>query len=256
MVEGWGRRRRPSHIGAMPNESPVSVRRLVPLGLLIVAGGLFIALGGHRYVSFAALAENREWLCGITRRAGATAAIAFILTYAALVAVSVPGAALLTMTGGFLFGPWLGGTYAVVGATLGATVVFLAARAGLGGLLARTGPRGRRIVAGFRNDGLSFLLVLRLIPIVPFWLVNLVAGAAGLRLPVYVIGTFFGMIPVSFIFASLGNGFGTVVAEGRPPDPTTLFRPSVLLPILGLAVLALLPVFYRHRRNRSGRVGE
>ena len=240
----------------MSNEHPVSVRRLIPLGLLVVAGGLFMALGGHRYVTFAALAENREWLCGIARRAGATAAIAFILTYAGLVAVSVPGAALLTMTGGFLFGPWLGGAYAVVGATLGASVVFLAARSGLESLLARTGPRGRRIVAGFRNNGLSYLLVLRLVPIIPFWLVNLVAGAAGLRLPAYVIGTFFGMIPVSFILASLGNGFGTLVAEGRPPDATILFRPSVLLPILGLAALALLPVFYRRTRNRPDQADE
>jgi len=203
-----------------------------------------MALGGHRYLTIAAIAENREWVCDLVGAAQAMAALAFIVTYAGLVALSVPGGALLTITGGFLFGPWLGGAYAVVGATIGATVVFLAARAG---------PWVRRFESGFRRNGLNYLLVLRLIPIFPFWLVNLVAGAVGLRLWVYVLGTFIGIIPVTFIFASLGNGLGTLVEEGRPPDLAILCRPSVLFPILGLAALALLPVAYRRWRTRTGR---
>ena len=233
--------------------NPVAPRRFAPLGILVLAGASFMALGGHRYLNFAALAENREWVCDLVGAARAAAALAFILVYAGLVALSVPGAALLTITGGFLFGPWLGGAYAVIGATIGATVVFLAARAGLAGLAARAGPWVRRLEKGFRRNGLNYLLVLRLIPIFPFWLVNLVAGAAGLRLWVYVLGTFIGIIPVTFIFASLGNGLGTLVEEGRPPDLAILYRPSVLLPILGLAALALLPVVYRRWRTRTGR---
>jgi uncharacterized membrane protein YdjX (TVP38/TMEM64 family) len=232
---------------------PFAFRRCVPLGILILAGVLFMALGGHRYLTIAAIAENREWVCDLVGAAQAMAALAFIVTYAGLVALSVPGGALLTITGGFLFGPWLGGAYAVVGATTGATVVFLAARAGLGGLAARAAPWVQRIEAGFRRNGLNYLLVLRLIPIFPFWLVNLVAGAVGLRLWVYVVGTFIGIIPVTFIFASLGNGLGTLVEEGRPPDLAILYRPSVFLPILGLAALTLLPVAYRRWRTRTGR---
>jgi uncharacterized membrane protein YdjX (TVP38/TMEM64 family) len=224
---------------------PVTPRRFVPLGILVLAGALFMMLGGHRYLSFAALAENREWLCATVAQAGAKGALAFILAYAGLVAVSVPGSALFTLAGGFLFGPWLGTAYALIGATTGATVVFLAARAGLAGLAARAGPWVRRFEAGFRRNGLNYLLVLRLIPIVPFWLINLVAGAAGLRVWVFVFGTFFGMIPVSFIYASLGNGLGTLAEEGWPPN---LLRPSVLLPILGLAALALLPLIFRRWR--------
>lgn len=211
-----------------------------------------MALGGHRYVTFAALADNREWLGAAVTRAGAKAALAFILAYAGLVALSVPGATLLTITGGFLFGPWLGAAYTVIGATLGATVVFLAARAGLTGLLARAGPWMSRFEAGFRDNGLNYLLVLRLIPIFPFWLVNLVAGAVGLRLWIYLLGTFIGIMPVTFIYASLGNGFGTLVEQGRAPDLAILFRPSVFLPILGLAALALLPVAYKRWRARTG----
>jgi uncharacterized membrane protein YdjX (TVP38/TMEM64 family) len=239
----------------MPDETPrpLALRRCLPLGVLILAGVLFMAFGGHRYLTIAAIAENREWVCDLVGAARATAAMTFILCYAGLVALSVPGGALLTITGGFLFGPWLGGTYAVVGATIGATVVFLAARAGLAGLAARAAPWVQRIEAGFRRNGLNYLLVLRLIPIFPFWLVNLVAGAVGLRLWVYVLGTFIGIIPVTFIFASLGNGLGTLVEEGRAPAIGVLYRPSVLLPILALAALVLLPVAYRRWRTRTGR---
>jgi uncharacterized membrane protein YdjX (TVP38/TMEM64 family) len=230
---------------------PVSSRRFAPLCVLFVAGVLFLAFGGHRYLTLAALAENRNWMCALVKRAEAPAALGFILAYAGLVALSVPGAALLTITGGFLFGPWLGGSYAVVGATIGATIVFLAARAGLSGLAARASPWMRRVDDGFRANGLSYLLVLRLIPVIPFWLVNLVAAAAGLRLSVYIVGTFIGMIPVTLVYASLGNGFGALIEQGQQPDLAILFRPNVLLPLLGLAALALAPVLYQRWRTRG-----
>ncbi len=237
----------------MPDEAPhpLSLRRFVPLALLVLAGMLFFTLEGHRYLSFTALAEHRERLCEFVAHGGVGAAIAFVLAYAGLVALSVPASALLTMTSGFLFGPWLGTLYALIGATIGATVVYIAARAGLAGLVERAGPRARRLEAGFREDALSYLLVLRLVPVFPFWLVNLAAGAVGMRLWVYVLATFFGMAPTSFIYASLGNGLGEVLAQGRHPDLAILFRPSVLLPILGLAALALLPVLYKRRRGKE-----
>jgi uncharacterized membrane protein YdjX (TVP38/TMEM64 family) len=226
-----------------------SLGRFLPLIVLGLGAALFFVLGGPRYLSFASLAEHREWLLGFVARAGATAGLAFIFGYAALVAVSVPGAALLTITGGFLFGPWLGTIYTVIAATLGAVIVFLAARAGLAGIAARAGPWAARIEDGFRNDALSWMLVLRLVPLFPFWLVNLVAGAAGLPLPTFALGTFIGIIPVTFILANLGNGVGTLIAAGHSPDLGILLQPSVLLPILGLAALALLPVFVKRWRS-------
>lgn len=226
--------------------------RFVPLALLALGAALFLALGGHRYASFATLAEHREWLVGLVERAGAAAAIGFIALYAGLIAISVPGAALLTIASGLLFGPFLGTAYAVIGATLGATVVFLAARSGLAGLAARAGPWTARIAAGFHRNGFSYLVVIRLIPLIPFWLVNLAAGAVGLRLPVFVLATFVGIIPVTFIFASLGNGLGALIAEGRAPGLAVLLRPDVLLPLLALAALAMLPVFLGRRRGGRG----
>ena len=128
----------------MPHEtSPqngLSARRLAPLGLLVAAGIAFVAAGGHHYLTFATLAENRDWLGNLVQRWGFVAALIYIAVYAGLVALSVPGAAVLTITGGFLFGTWLGTLCAVVGATLGATGIFLAARVGLGGLARRAGP--------------------------------------------------------------------------------------------------------------------
>ena len=237
----------------MPDEAPhpLSIRRFVPLALLVLAGALFFTLKGRQYLSLTALAEHHDSLCQFVTNGGAAAALAFIVAYAGLVALSVPASALLTMTSGFLFGAWIGTLYALVGATVGATVVFLAARAGLAGLVERAGPRVRRLEAGFREDALSYLFVLRLVPVFPFWLVNLAAGAVGMRLRVYVLATFFGMAPTSFIYASLGNGLGEVLAQGRNPDFAVLFRPSVLLPILGLAALALLPVLYKRWRSKA-----
>lgn len=233
---------------------PFDPRHLVPLILLLSAGVLVIVLGAGEHLSFAALAAKRAWLLSLVARAPGLAAALFTLAYAGFVALSLPEAALLTITAGLLFGSWFGTFCVLIGATIGATVAFLAARAGLAGLAARVGPRTERLAAGFRRNALSYLLVLRLVPLFPFWLVNLVAGAAGLPLRTYVLGTVVGIIPSTFIYASLGVGLGQIIDEGRRPDFAVIFRPDILLPLLGLAALALLPIVYR--RWRDGRAGE
>jgi uncharacterized membrane protein YdjX (TVP38/TMEM64 family) len=227
-----------------------SARRLVPLGLLAVAWIAFMLAGGHRYLTFTALAANRDWLRDLVRHWGIFAAFGYIAIYGGLVALSVPGAAVLTIAGGFLFGTWVGAACAVVGATLGATALFLAARAGLGGLARRAGRFVTKLEAGFRADAFNYLLVLRLVPIFPFWLVNLVPALVGVRLATFVLATFLGIIPGSFVYASLGNGLGSVVEE---PDLAIVFAPRVLLPVIGLALLALIPVGYKRWRSQSAR---
>jgi uncharacterized membrane protein YdjX (TVP38/TMEM64 family) len=226
----------------------VSIRRLLPLGILIAAWMVFMLAGGHRYLTFSALAENRDWLCSLVQQWGPAASFLFIIVYALLVALSVPGAAVLTIAGGFLFGTWLGALYAIVGGTLGATAIFLAARAGLGGLVQRAGRFVGKLEAGFRADAFSYLLVLRLVPIFPFWLVNLVPALVGVKLSTYICATFLGIIPGTFVYASLGNGLGSVVEE---PDPAIVLKPSVLVPIVGLALLALVPVGYKRWRDKK-----
>ena len=235
----------------MPHErSPqntVSVRRLVPLGLIVCAGIAFIAAGGHHYLTLATLAENRGWLCGLVKRWGFAADLLYIASYGVLVALSVPGGVVLTIAGGFLFGTWLGTLCAIIGATSGATAIFLAARAGLGGLAQRTGPLVAKLEAGFRADAFNYLLVLRLVPVFPFWLVNLVPALVGVRLRTYVMATLLGIIPGTFVFASLGNGLGDIVEE---PGLGVLLRLDVFGPIVGLAILALVPVAYKRWRGK------
>ena len=223
-------------------------RRLLPLLLLAAAWIAFMLAGGYRYLTFSALARNRDWLCGLVQQWGVLAAFVYIALYAALVALSVPGAVILTLAGGFLFGTWVGGLCAVFGATLGATAIFLAARAGLGGLAQRAGRFVGKLEAGFRADAFSYLLVLRIVPIFPFWLVNLVPALVGVRLPTYLLATFLGIVPGTFVYASLGNGLGGLVEE---PDLAIIFKPSLLIPITGLALLALVPVAYKRWRGKK-----
>jgi uncharacterized membrane protein YdjX (TVP38/TMEM64 family) len=235
----------------MPPETPPRFRfcHVIWLAVSAAGGAIFFAAGGARHFNFAAFVAHRTWLLGLAAENPLLAPMAFIAAYAGLTALSFPAAELLTLSGGFLFGRWLGTAYAVIGATIGATIVFQAARAGLAGIVMRAGPAARRLTAGFRRNALSYLLVLRLVPLFPFWLMNLAAGATDLPPRTYVVGTFVGVIPAAFIYASLGEGIGAVITEGQQPDFGLLLRAPVLLPLLGLAVLALLPIVHQRWRN-------
>jgi uncharacterized membrane protein YdjX (TVP38/TMEM64 family) len=228
------------------------VGRFLPLAVLAAGLAAFFALGLHRYLSFGALAENRDALVGFVERQPIAAPLAFIAVYALAVAFSIPGAAVLTIAGGFLFGTLAGGIFVVIGATLGAIGVFLAARTAFGeGLRKRVGPWVGRLEAGFRENALSYLLVLRLVPLFPFWLVNLVPAFLGVPLATYALGTFIGIIPGSFVYASVGNGLGAVFDSGGTPDLSIIFEPEILLPIVGLSLLALIPVIYKKVKGKA-----
>lgn len=234
-----------------PPAKPSKALRFLPILLLLAGLILFFALGLHRYASFSTLSEQRSALLEWVARLGALAPVVFIGAYIAVVAFSLPGATILTLAGGFVFGALWGGIYAVIGATIGAVVVFIAARTAFGDALrARAGSSIDRMEEGFRRDALSYLLVLRLIPIFPFFLVNLVPAFLGVALPTYVTATFFGIMPGTFVYASVGAGLGAVFDAGGEPDLGIVFSAPVLLPLIGLAVLALAPVAYRRIQAR------
>lgn len=220
-----------------------SVWRFAPLAAIGLALALFFATGLQRYVTFEALAENRALLLDWAAANRVLAALVYVLVYIVVVAGSLPGGTVATLAGGFLFGTFAGGTLAVIGATVGATLLFLAARTALGDALrAKAGPSLARLEAGFRKNALSYLLVLRLVPAFPFFLVNLAPAFLGVSLRVYVIGTFFGILPGTFVFASVGAGLGSVFDRGERPDLGIILTAPVLLPLLALATLALVPV--------------
>lgn len=234
-----------------------ALRRALPLLLLLAAAALALALLGDR-LTLAALRENRAALLAFRDAHYALAALSYVAGYAAAVALSLPGGLVMTLAGGFLFG-WLPATaMTVVAATAGATLLFLAARRGIGAAVharmlarAREGGLLRRLERGLRANELSMLLIIRLVPVVPFFLANLAPAFLGVGLRAYVLTTFLGIIPGTLVFASVGAGLGEVFAAGRDPDLGVILSPPVLLPLLGLAALALLPVLLRALRPRS-----
>lgn len=227
-------------------------KRFAPLIVLLLAVAAAFALGLDDYVSFEQLERNRARLLDLVHRHPFLAPFAFMLIYATAIGLSMPGGAILTMTAGFLFGVVAGALYSVIAATLGATVVFLIARTALGdSLRQRAGPAMRRMEAGFRENALHYLLFLRLIPVFPFWLVNLVSAFLGVPLGTYVLATAVGIIPGSLVYASVGNGLGAVFDAGGRPDLGIIFEPRIILPIIGLAALALLPVAYKKMKARQ-----
>ncbi|MGI9502415.1 MAG: TVP38/TMEM64 family protein, partial [Geminicoccaceae bacterium] len=167
-------------------------------------------------------------------------------------AVSFPGGGLLSITGGFLFGSILGTAWIVIGATIGAVGIFLAAKTALGDALkAKAGPWLNKMEEGFRDNAFSYLLVLRLIPVFPFFVVNLVPAFLGVGLRTFTLATFIGIIPGAFVFASVGAGLGSVFDQGESFSPAAALTPEVITALVGLAVLALVPVAYQKWKARS-----
>ena len=219
------------------------------LALAVVV--LIIALratGLGSLLSLDTFAQHREALSGFVARNVLLAASAFVLVYAVAVALSVPGAIILNLSGGFLFGAVLGTLLTVLGATIGATLVFLFARTIFGeNALDRFGAPAQRLAEGIRRNATSYLLVLRLVPLFPFFLVNLVPAFVGVRLPVYVLTTFFGIIPGTFVFSLTGAGLGSILDAGGTLDLGSVLTPQILGALLGLAALSLAAIPLKNR---------
>jgi uncharacterized membrane protein YdjX (TVP38/TMEM64 family) len=222
--------------------------RYLPLGAILLAAlaGAFLL---RDHLSFAALAENREALLAFRDANYALTALAFVAAYVVIVGFSLPGAAIATLTGGFLFGLFPGVVFNAGAATVGATIIFLAAKYGLGDRLAAkmdaSGGAVKKIKDGIREDETSYLFVMRLVPAVPFFVANLIPAFMGVGLPKYVVTTFLGILPGSLVYTWVGAGLGEVFARGETPDLGIIFEPHILGPILGLAALAMLPILLK-----------
>lgn len=243
--------KRPMTDTATPRKA--GMMRRLPM-ILIVLGAVAGAITLKDYLSFQALAENREALLAFRDAHYVVTALAFIAVYAVMVAFSLPGALVATLTGGFLFGLFPGVLFNVLGATLGAVAIFLAARMGFGARLGAKleGSEGlvKRIKDGIDENQWSMLFVMRLVPIVPFFVANLVPAFLEVPLHRFVISTFLGIIPGGLVYTWVGAGLGVVFARGETPDLGIIFEPHILGPILGLAALAVLPVVIKALRGK------
>jgi len=254
-----------------PGQRGSALRRWLPFVVLVALVGLAYALQLHRDISFETLLWNRHEIDRFVAEHSAAAVIGFIVLYIAAVSLSLPGGAILTVTGGFLFGPVVGSVAACVGALAGATVIFLIARSALGEFVTRrAGPFAARFAEGFRADAFNYLLFLRLVPF-PFWLVNLASALLGVRLRTYVAATAIGIIPATVTFAIFGAGLDSVmaaqesgykacIAAGRPDcsvdfDLSNVLTPTLIAALVALGALALVPVLARRFLGRKLNAG-
>ncbi len=252
-----------------PATPPSTLRRWAPLALIVVAATGIILSGAYKAVSLESIALNKaalEMYIGSHRLAGA---LAFMAVYVGVVALSLPGALIMTLAGGLLFGLWLGVALSVVSATIGATTLFLIARSSLGAALrARGGPAVARLSEGLNADAASYLLFLRLAPVFPFALVNLAAAIVGTKLTTFIWTTFIGIMPGTFAFTLAATSLGGLLDQQRVPyeaclaagqsgcriaiDVTSFVSKPLLLAFLSLGLVALIPVVAKRvlRRKR------
>lgn len=257
--------------GAPRSEVPSRLLRWAPLIALIAVVLAVYASGALRFLSLAAVAEDRDTLQSLVNEHWVGTLIGYALLYVAVVALSLPAGALLTIVGGFLFGWMIAAPVTIVAATAGASILFLIARSFLGDvLLRRAGPRLKSFSEGFRSDSFHYLLFLRLVPGFPFWLVNIAPALFNVPLRTYVAATLLGIMPGTFAYAFLGSGFDSIIAAQRQAyeqcvarsgaeacelrlDPGSLLTGEMIVAFLALGLVALLPVALR--RFGSGREG-
>jgi uncharacterized membrane protein YdjX (TVP38/TMEM64 family) len=222
------------------------IKKIVPLFLIIIATTIFFTMEWHRYISFDSLAQNSDFMQKWVLENNLLSVFIFIVAYMLITAMSIPGAVFITLLGGYLFGLVWGSLYVVFGATLGASLIFIAAKTAFTEVLrGRAAPFLKKLQTGFQENAFSYLLFLRLVPLFPFWLVNLAPAFLGVNFRTYFVATFFGIIPGTIVYVSVGNGMGVLIKKGQTPNLGIIFEPQILLPILGLAFLSLIPVLYK-----------
>ena len=228
------------------NAKSGAAKRLALIGLFgaLIAG--FFAFDLDALISYQGLAENEAALKRAVADNRLVTILAYMAVYITAVAFSLPGALWLSLAGGLMFGTWAGGLIIIFAATIGASGLFVAARYVVGDALrARAGPALQKFEAAFNRDAWSYMLILRLLPIFPFFIVNLGAALVGVRFPVFLLTTFFGIMPGTFVFASIGNGISVLLQSGQQPDLSVMTDPQILGPLIALALLSLAPIIWR-----------
>ncbi|MCY4005362.1 MAG: VTT domain-containing protein [Rhodobacteraceae bacterium] len=241
---------------AHPEDSKTRLdwRRMLPLIVIVVVATLVFILFRDQ-LSWQSLAENREALNAWRDANYSLMSVLFVLCYIVIVAFSLPGALAATLTGGFLFGIYPGVIYNIVAASTGAVLIFLAARLGLGNYLSSkldsSSGSVRSMRDGLRENEISVLFLLRLVPVVPFFAANLIPALVGVRLRNFIMTTVLGIIPGTAVYTWVGTGLGEVIESGATPNLGIIWQREILGPLLALCALALLPIVIKAIRRRK-----
>jgi len=231
-----------------------TIWKFSPILILVILFFLFFYFKIYRYLSFSMLQADRTLLISWVSQHFLLASLAFIGIYILFVAISLPNAMILTLLSGFLFGPVFGTIYVVFSATIGACLIFLAAKTALHDLLYEKSKNWlRKLSEGFNKNAVNYLLFLRFVPIFPFWLINIAPAFLNVCLRTFFWTTLIGIIPGSFVYVLLGNGLGLIFDQGRKPNLSLIFDTRILVPILALAILSLVPILYK-RFAKHGKV--
>lgn len=239
------------------------VRRWAPLAVIVLLMILAFSQGVHKHLTLSSLIMERQNLADLVNQNLLFTVLGYVVLYAIAVALSFPGASLLTIAGGFLFGWAVGGFATVFGATVGAAILFIIAKSSFGEVLTRrAGPFMTRLAEGFRRDAFNYLLFLRLTPVFPFWLVNIAPALFQMPLGSYVLATFVGIIPGTFAFAFIGSGLDSVIEAQEAANPgcaaagtcavevSALVTPQLLFAFFALGIASLIPVLLKRLRAR------
>ncbi len=230
----------------------ITLYRWLPLSILILVLILFFYFHLYNYVSFASLKAHHELLLHWNQQHYSLSVLIFISLYIVSIACSIPAVTILSLVGGMLFGTILGTLYIVMSATLGASLFILIVRTAIHNWMTVKNIKWlQQMQTGFQKNAFSYLLVLRLLPIFPFWMVNIVAAILNVRLKIFALATFIGIIPISFIHALIGTSLGNLLANDTPPTLATFLTPPILLPLLALALLVIAPVIYKLWQTRQ-----
>ncbi len=221
-----------------------SLKHWLPLSLIIVFIIAIWSSGLMDSINIEAIKEQRSYLLELVQTHPIISTIIFIGIYITSVALSLPIATLLTLLGGFLFGRWVGTAIVVISATTGATILFLIARSSLGAALRKkANPLYSKIATNMNSNAMSYMLFMRLTPIFPFFFVNIVPALFNIRLVAYVLTTFIGIIPGSFIYVNLGRELGSL----NSLSDLISIQALIAFTLLGLFVLS--PAIYKQYKN-------
>lgn len=246
-----------------------SLKKYAPVAVLLAAMALVFVMGWHKYLTLESIANNYDYLQTFVSQNLFLALLAYMGLYVAVTALSLPGATALTLTGGLVFGWLIGGAATVVAATIGATIIFLIAKSAFGETLAaKAGPWMEKLRDGFKEDALSYLFFLRLVPAFPFFVVNLAPGLLGVPLRTYVFATFFGIIPGTLAYSYFGSGLGSIITAQKKAhqqcltkggeaakdctfsiDPSSLITKEIIIAFAALGIVALIPVVLKKLRK-------